>query len=311
MGIRPETFQRFSLAFTKFSSDFLENNYVCNRKKLHKILLVVVGILVLVGIISVIAVVFLTRSSSPSSTQSYVVHSSASTHPDYEFKNSNKTLLLIGGYESRNAFIHDVEVLGLKACPRLKNLTKPFYNSKTLSTLTKDGYLIICGEYRNVIGCQSRLKNESDAKLILDEEDHKNNSKSLENSVKLDLILFFQHCISLEQTSKGSRLAMTSSSSRPELIRWLTTRRSSTTGTTLSLCTKLRQSPLSLYKTQLPFCVLTLWLKDLALSQSITIFCKLEEEDLQKRLFLCLLINMAISSLKISRCVCNSMSSTV
>ena len=143
MGVRPETFQRFSVAFNKFSSDFLENNYVCNRKKLHKILLVAGGILVLVGIASVIAAVFLTRSSS--------------THPDYEFKNSNKTLLLIGGNESSNAFINDVEVLGLKTCPRLKNLPKPFYNSKTLSTLTKDGYLIICGEHRNVIGCQSKM----------------------------------------------------------------------------------------------------------------------------------------------------------
>lgn len=175
MGIRPETFQRFSLAFDRFSTDFLDNNYVCNRKKLHKILLVVVGILVLVGIISVIAVVFLTRSSS--------TQSSASTHPDYEFKNSNKTLLLIGGNESSNAFIHDVEVLGLKTCPRLQNLPKPFYNSKTLSTLTKDGYLIICGEHHNIIGCQSSLKNESDTKLIYDKTDHKNNSKSLENSV--------------------------------------------------------------------------------------------------------------------------------
>ena len=71
-----------------------------------------------------------------------------------------ETLLLIGGKSSDNDFVNDVQAVGIKDCPKIKHLPDiEHINLKTLSTLTEDGYLIICSEHK-VIACHSKAVQE-------------------------------------------------------------------------------------------------------------------------------------------------------
>ena len=68
---------------------------------------------------------------------------------------SNETLLLIGGKNSQNDFLNEIEVIGQEDCPRLEVLPQNDQNRTSLSTLTKDGYLVICTEYLDSIFCHA------------------------------------------------------------------------------------------------------------------------------------------------------------
>ena len=62
---------------------------------------------------------------------------------------------MIGGKNSQNEFLNEIEVISQEVCPRLEALPQNDQNRKSLSTLTKDGYLVICTEYLDSIFCHS------------------------------------------------------------------------------------------------------------------------------------------------------------
>ena len=120
------------------------------RKKRLKILLIIAGIVLLLGVIAaVVAVVVVKNTSTNSSSDKFL-------------NLDNDTLLLIGGKNSDNDFVNDVEAVGIKDCPKIKQLPDIDHNLKSLSTLTEDGYLIICAEYHKVIACHSKLVQEEE-----------------------------------------------------------------------------------------------------------------------------------------------------
>ena len=114
------------------------------RRRRLKICLIVTTILVLLGVIgAIIGVTVFVVTKSP--------------FEELMKGGDNQTLLLIGGNSTDNTFVNEVEVIGIEKCPKLESLPETDRNHKTLSTLTKDNYLIICTEYFNVIACHSKL----------------------------------------------------------------------------------------------------------------------------------------------------------
>ena len=89
----------------------------------------------------------LVETTTTSSTSS-----STTTTEDYK---SNETLVLIGGKNFQNEFLNEIEVIGQEGCPRLETLPQNYQNQKSLSTLTKDGYLVICTEHLDSIFCHA------------------------------------------------------------------------------------------------------------------------------------------------------------
>ena len=114
------------------------------RRRRLKICLIVTTILVILGVIGGII-----------GTTVFVV--TRSPFEELMKGGDNQTLLLIGGKKTDDAFVNEVEVIGIKKCPKIESLPGTDRDHKTLSTLTKDNYLIICTEYFNVIACHSKL----------------------------------------------------------------------------------------------------------------------------------------------------------
>ena len=109
-----------------------------------KIVLICIGILLtltLLGIITGLSVHLNSKSSIEKLTQN-------STQ-------SNETLLLIGGKNSQNEFLNEIEVIGQEDCSRLQVLPTNDRNRESLSTLTNGGYLVICTEHLESIFCHA------------------------------------------------------------------------------------------------------------------------------------------------------------
>ena len=146
------------------------------RRRRLKICLIVATILAILGAIGGIigvtvsvktksSVEKLTEDSSHSNET--LVETTTSATAATTMTEDNKTLLLIGGKKDSD-FVNDVEAVGIKDCPKIKQLPDIDHNLKSLSTLTEDGYLIICTEYHQVIACHSKLVQEEE--IVMPEE---------------------------------------------------------------------------------------------------------------------------------------------
>ena len=93
------------------------------RKKRLKILLIIAGIVLLLGVIAAVVAVVVVKNTSTNSSSDKLLNL------------DNDTLLLIGGKNSDNDFVNDVEAVGIKDCPKIKQLPDIDHNLKSLSTL--------------------------------------------------------------------------------------------------------------------------------------------------------------------------------
>ena len=127
-----------------------------NRQRLKIALIVLTALGILGGIGALVGLSVFVATKSP--------------FEDLMKNGDNQTLLLIGGQKADDGsgpkpyvFVNEIEVIGIDDCPKLKHLPRTDQDHKTLSTLTRDNYLVICTEYSNVIACHSKQVQEKES----------------------------------------------------------------------------------------------------------------------------------------------------
>ena len=136
----------------------------------------------------------------------------------------NNALLLIGGTNSQNEFLNEIEFIGQESCrPRLETLPQNFQNQKSLSTLTKDGYLIICTEHLDSIFCHAT--NDSSTQLEVRIPDLASTTSKYSTKLRKDYhgITINNDFIILNSKSRGSNFWYTQTIFRADTYSYLNT----------------------------------------------------------------------------------------
>ena len=122
------------------------------RKKILVICLVILTVLTLLGSIVGFSVYLNSGPNKHVSENQSNQTSEVTTEVPNE---TSELLILIGGQNDQTEYINDIEVIGQDTCARLQTLPKNDQNRKSLSTVTEDGYLVICTEHSDSIYCHT------------------------------------------------------------------------------------------------------------------------------------------------------------
>ena len=138
------------------------------RKKILVICLVILTVLTLLGSIVGFSV-YLNSGPNKHVTENQSNQTSEeTTEVTTEVTNeTSELLILIGGQNDQTEYINDIEVIGQDTCARLQTLPKNDQNRKSLSTVTQDGYLVICTEHSDSIFCHTSNKTQVPENAIL------------------------------------------------------------------------------------------------------------------------------------------------